>query len=176
MESEFINFENLRKFVIIEDISLLTTYLKEVFKDLSDRADSNKKKGISKVTFLEYMKLPILIAEKLFSSFDTDNDGFLNVNEFVENLTNLYTGDYNTTIRAVFALLDFDKDGLITKGDVKVLLSYLPLKVEKKLIEYKYQMDSFDEIDEIIIHLSDNDSSESSSSDADDDSDADDRL
>ena len=44
MESEFINFENLRKFVIIEDISLLTTYLKEVFKDLSDRADSNKKK------------------------------------------------------------------------------------------------------------------------------------
>ena len=150
MESEFINFESLRKFIIIDDISLLTTYLKEVFKDLSERADSNKKKGISKVTFLEYMKLPILIAEKLFASFDLDNDGFLNINEFVNNLTNLYTGDFNSTIKAVFALLDFDKDGIITKGDVKVLLSYLPLKVEKKTIEYKFQMESFEEIDEII--------------------------
>jgi Ca2+-binding EF-hand superfamily protein len=150
MESEYINFDGLRKFMNIEDINLLTTYLKEVFKDLSDRSDSNKKKGISKVTFLEYMKLPIFIAEKLFSSFDTDNDGFLNISEFVENLTNLYIGDFNTTIKCVFRLLDFDKDGEITKGDVKVLLSYLPLKVEKKHIEYKFQMESFDEIDEII--------------------------
>jgi Ca2+-binding EF-hand superfamily protein len=134
----------------IEDIVLLTTYLKEVFKDLSDRSDSNKKKGISKVTFLEYMKLPIFISEKLFSSFDTDNDGFLNITEFVDNLTNLYIGDFNTTIKSVFRLLDFDKDGEITKGDVKVLLSYLPLKVEKKHIEYKFQMESFDEIEEII--------------------------
>ena len=150
METDFINFDSLRKFINIEDISLLITYLKEVFKDLSDRADSNKKKGISKNTFLEYIKLPIFIAEKLFSSFDSDNDGYLNVNEFVDNLSNLYTGDFNTTIKIVFSLLDFDKDGVITKGDVKVLLSYLPLKVEKKQIEYKFQMDSFDEIDEII--------------------------
>jgi Ca2+-binding EF-hand superfamily protein len=151
MESQdYINFESLRKFINIEDQSLLTTYLKEVFKDLSDRGDSNKKKGISKITFLEYIKLPIFIAEKVFQSFDLDNDGFLNLKEFVDNLASLYLGDFNETIKIIFNIFDFDKDGDIIKGDVKILLSYLPLKTEKNKVEYKFQIESFEEIDEII--------------------------
>lgn len=147
---EYINFESLRKYINIEDQSLLTIYLKEVFKDLSDRGDSNKKKGISKITFLEYIKLPVFIAEKVFLSFDSDNDGFLNLKEFVENLASLYLGDFNETIKMIFNIFDFDKDGNIIKGDVKILLSYLPLKAEKNKVEYKFQMESLEEIDEII--------------------------
>jgi len=151
MESQdYINFEDLRKYINIEDPSLLTTYLKEVFKDLSDRGDSNKKKGISKITFLEYIKLPVFIAEKVFQSFDVDNDGFLSVKEFVDNLSLLYLGDFNETIQIIFNIFDFDKDQIINKGDVKILLSYLPLKTEKNKIEYKFQMESFEEIDQII--------------------------
>ncbi len=151
MEShEFINFESLSKFINIEDPSLLTIYLKEVFKDLSDRGDSNKKKGISKITFLEYIKLPVFIAEKLFLSFDYDNDGFLSLREFVESLASLYLGDFNETIKIIFNIFDFDKDAVINKGDVKILLSYLPLKAEKNKIEYKFQMESLEEIDQII--------------------------
>lgn len=153
MESqEYINFESLRKFINIEDQSLLTTYLKEVFKDLSDRGDSNKKKGISKITFLEYIKLPVFIAEKVFQSFDLDNDGYLSLKEFVDNLASLYLGDFNETIKIIFNIFDFDKDGVIIKGDVKILLSYLPLKAEKNKVEYKFQMESFEEIDQIIKH------------------------
>jgi len=147
---EYINFDDVRKFINIDDPTLLTTYLKEVFKDLSDRGDSNKKKGISKITFLEYIKLPVFIAEKLFQSFDLDNDNFLSIKEFVENLTNLYLGDFNDTIKIIFNILDFDKDGVIIKGDVKILLSYLPLKAEKNKLEYKFQMESFEELEEII--------------------------
>jgi len=151
MESQdYINFEDVRKFINIEDPTLLTTYLKEVFKDLSDRGDSNKKKGISKITFLEYIKLPVFIAEKVFQSFDLDNDGYLSVKEFVENLTLLYLGDFSETIKIIFNILDFDKDGVIIKGDVKILLSYLPLKAEKNKVEYKFQMESLEEIEQII--------------------------
>lgn len=151
MESqEFIDFHILRKFISIEDPSLLNTYLKEVYKDLADRGEPHIKKGISKITFLEYIKLPVFIADKLFISFDNDNDGYLNSREFVENLCYLYLGNFFETIKIIFNLLDFDKDGAINKGDVKVLLSYLPLKIEKNKAEYKYQLESLSEIDDIL--------------------------
>merc|ERR1712032_393439 len=149
-DSEFIDFDSLRKFINIDDISLLALYLREVYKDLSDRGDSNKKKGITKNNFLGYIKLPVFIGEKLFSSFDCDNDNYLSIVEFVDGLTNLFTGDFYKTIKMIFALLDFDKDGIIKKGDVKLLMSYLPLKTENKQIGYKFQMASFAEIEEII--------------------------
>lgn len=148
--NEYINFEDLSKFINIQDVTLLNTYLKEVFKDLSERSDSSNKKGVSKLTFLEYMKLPVFIAEKLFLSFDTDNDNFLRVKEFTENLSCLYTGNFKDTIKIIFNLLDFDKDGVINKGDIKILLSYLPLKEDNNKIEYRYQMESLEEIDDII--------------------------
>jgi hypothetical protein len=147
---DYIEFENLRKFINIQDPNLLNTYLREVFKDLSDRAESNKKKGISKITFLEYIKMPVLLAEKLFIAFDEDSDGFLNSKEFVDNLIRLYLGDFKETIGIIFKILDFDKDMIINKGDVRLLLSYLPLKSDKEKLEYKFQMDSLEEIDEIL--------------------------
>ncbi len=147
---DYIDFEKLRKFINIEDPNLLNVYLKEVFKDLSDRAESNKKKGISKITFLEYMKMPVLLAEKLFAAFDEDNDSFLSLNEFVDNLILLYLGNFKETIGLIFKILDFDKDSKINKGDAKLLLSYLPLKTDKDRVEYKFQMDSLEDIDEIV--------------------------
>lgn len=147
---DYIEFENLRKFINIQDPSLMNTYLREVFKDLSDRAESNKKKGISKITFLEYMKMPVLLAEKLFLAFDEDIDGYLNSKEFIDNLIRLYLGDFKDTIGIIFKILDFDRDLIINKGDTRLLLSYLPLKSDNEKVEYKFQMDSLEEIDEIL--------------------------
>jgi hypothetical protein len=150
MEGEdYFEFQELRKFINIKNISLFSDYMKEVYKDLSDRAESSKKKGISKITFLEYMKLPVFLSEKLFSAFDIDDDTFLNQKEFVENLVLLYLGDFHETINIIFKILDFDKDSIINKPDVKLLLSYLPLKTDKKN-EYKFQMESLEEIDQIL--------------------------
>ena len=147
---DYFEFENLRKVINIQDPNLLCSYLKEVFKDLSDRAESNKKKGISKITFLDYIKLPVLLADKLFNAFDEDNDGYLNVKEFIDNLILLYMGNFQETISIIFKILDFDKDLVINKGDTKLILSYLPLRSEKDKMEYKFQMESLEEIDEII--------------------------
>lgn len=149
---EFVDFNKIREYIKVNDLNLLAMYLKEVFKDLADRAESNKKKGISKITFLDYVKLPVFIAEKLFTSLDNDRDGFLSSKEFVEGMCRLYLGNFEQTVELIFDIFDFDKDGQITRGDVKVLLSYLPLKKDNLKVEYKFQMESLDEIEEILNH------------------------
>ena len=149
MEKDYIGFEDIKSLLHIPDVSLFQVYLREVYKDLSDRAESNRKQGISKITFMEYMKLPVFICEKLFAALDVDNDQFLSVKEFTEGLFNLYNGNFEETSDLIFKMLDFNKDGLISKGDIKILLSYIPVK-NQNVSEYKYQLECLDEIEEII--------------------------
>jgi hypothetical protein len=151
-EEDFVNFQDLRTGLEIKDPNLFKVYLKELYKDLADRAESNRKSGISKITFWDYVKINVFIAEKLFMALDRDNDMFLNSKEFTEGMYKLYMGDFYETVEIIFNICDFDKDSYIEKGDVKILLSYLPLKGSNSLnqIEYKYQMESLEEIDELI--------------------------
>ena len=72
---EYVDFDILQKMLGLNDMTLFLSYLKEVFKDLSERSEGDRKKGINKVTFYDYVKLPIFIAEKLFSALDKDDDG-----------------------------------------------------------------------------------------------------
>ena len=68
-------------------------------------------------------------------------------------------GSFQETTKVIFNLLDFDKDGIIKKEDVKIILSYLPLnevseEKEKKLESVRevlgFQMQSLEEIDDIV--------------------------
>ena len=64
MESkDYIDFGQIKEFVGVKDDYLFIKYLKEIYKDLADRSDSDKKKGILKMTFFDYIKLPIFISE-----------------------------------------------------------------------------------------------------------------
>ncbi len=145
--TEVIDFEIFK----IQSIELGTfqLYLKEIYKDLADRRDT-KKAGVSNLTFMEYMKLPVFLCEKVFSSFDIDCDQFLNLKEFSEGMTNLYFGSFEETSKIIFNIFDIDKDGKINSADVKLILSFLPLKTDKTKTDYKYQMDSIHEIQQII--------------------------
>jgi len=122
-KEDFIDFQNIRKSFKIHDNKLFSIYLREIFKDLSFRAESDKKLGVSKITFIDYMKLPIFISDKLFSSFDKDNDEYLSYKEFSTGLFNLYFGNFEETLSTIFDVYDFDKDGKIVEGDVRLLLS-----------------------------------------------------
>ena len=119
-EPEYITFESIQKMIGVADISLFVVYLKEIYKDLASRNDSTLKKGISKSTFYDYIKIPIFISEKLFFALDKDGDGFLSSTEFVEGLKNLYTGDFDKTLTIIFDMLDFDKDGEIITDDLGI--------------------------------------------------------
>jgi len=145
-EKEYVDFLTIRTLIEIDDESLFEVYIKELYKDLSDRAESNKKQGIGKITFIDYMKLQVFISEKIFSSMDKDNDGFLNISEFSNGMMNLFFGNFKETVKFIFGIFDFDKDGKVTKGDIKITMSYLPLKDET----HKIQMESLSEIDEIL--------------------------
>ncbi len=59
-------------------------------------------------------------------------------------------GDFDSSLVLIFNLLDFDKDGKITKEDTKVILSYLLIKTDNTQIENKFQMQSLNETDEIL--------------------------
>ena len=152
VNNEYITFESIHKYIGITDKMLFKNYLHEVFIDLSLTDPQTKKKYFDKVIFYDYMKLPILISEKLFESFDIKFNNKLKESEFINGLTKLYLGDFNETSSVIFNLLDFDKDNLIQKDDVKLILSYLPLKKEKNSNENQeeIQTKSYHEIEEII--------------------------
>ncbi len=148
-DQDVIDFDSIRQDLNLQEKTSFLTYLKEIYKDLADRRD-NKKTGISKLTFLEYMKLPVVISEKLFFAMDVDCDNYLNAGEFIEGLSNLYQGTYEETAKIIFSTYDVEKTGEINLGNIRIILSFLPLKTDKTRTEYKYQMDSIEEINEII--------------------------
>lgn len=147
---EYIDFNQLRDLLGITDPDNLKKYFREIYKDLITHNDKKQKPHITKIVFIEYINLPILISEKLFISFDQDKDGYLNLKEFSKNLIDLYTGSFEEVTSVIFSLLDFDQDGVIIPQDVKLLLQYLPLDAKN---EYKFQMASLKEIDGIINEL-----------------------
>lgn len=146
----FIDFNTIRNSLKFANDGLFQLYLKDVYDDLSKREGG---KGISKLTFNEYFKIPVFIAEKLFIAIDSDDDGYLSEKEFLSGFQRLFQGDFKTTVRFVFDVMDFDKDGCVTRGDVKVLCSYLPVRSAESSemqTQYKHQMKTLEELDEIV--------------------------
>ena len=149
-DTQYIDFNEIKGYVNVKEEKLFLLYLREIYKDLADRDQTNKKKGIMKMIFFDYLKLPIFISEKLFTVFDKDKDGFLNQKEFIYGMNRLYNSNFDETLKLIFELLDFNHDDLIEKDDVKMILGLLPLKTDKNKIKYKYQMQSLEEIQQII--------------------------
>ena len=126
-KEEYVTFEVIQEALGLNNPVLFKKYLIEVFNDLANSVNKQNKKYLTRMAFYDYIKLPIFIAEKLFMSFAKSNDQGLCLEEFVENFYNLYMGSFEETINIIFKILDFNKDGIIQKDDVKIVLSYLPL-------------------------------------------------
>ena len=54
-EKEFIDFNEIKKIISVENEELFLIYLKEIYNDLADRNETNRKKGIMKIIFLDYL-------------------------------------------------------------------------------------------------------------------------
>ena len=83
---------------------------------------------IPKSVFYDYLKLPAFIADKVFRSFSKISSEGLCKEEFFDNLVKLYTGSFEDIVSLIFNFLDYDKNGKINKDDIKIFLSYLPIK------------------------------------------------
>ena len=140
-KKEFIVFELIQDSLGIKDPIILKNYLTEVFKDLANTVDNQNKKFMTKMAFYDYIKLPIYITEKVFNSFSKLTSQGLCEEEFVTNFFKLYKGSFEETIEIIFNILDFDKDGIIKKEEVKILLSQLPINEEYEVEELKFKKD-----------------------------------
>ena len=132
-----ISFENLHEYIGIKELNLFQSYLHNIFIDVSIYNQKDDKNVINKIIFFDYMKLPFFISQKLFNSFDLNNNNYLEEKEFINGLTKLYSGVFYETLEIIFNLLDYDKDGKIKKDDVSIMLSYLLLINNKNIEEDK---------------------------------------
>ena len=159
-KEDYVTFQIIQETLDIKDPILFKKYLQEIFNDLSNKGTSKNIKYMSRPTFYDYIKLPIFISEKLYSSFSFREKEGLILEEFVDGFFNLYTGSFEDTAKIIFNLLDFNKDGLINNDDVKLILSYLPLNNDmdpnedrkEELVSKLFgeQMKSLEEIDQIV--------------------------
>ena len=124
---EKINLNDITENYEVKNVDAFTQYLKQVWKDLKTRSEDESSKGIDKVTFQKYYDVPGLISERLFSVFDTENKGYLSLIDFTENMISLFSSDLDKLLKFILDFYDFDKDGKISKEDVRIVLSYIPV-------------------------------------------------
>ena len=124
----------------------LEVYLEDVWKDLSER-DTKKGIGVTKTIFFKYYDLPLIISERLFKVLDVNNHSSLSEEDFVTGLLNLFLGDYKSLVKIMFNMYDYDKDGKISKKDIKIVFNYIPLKPSEIFERYKikYEGDNINE-------------------------------
>src|SRR5690606_9838541 len=72
-----------------------------------------------------FTNLPLLISGKLFGIFKKNDSDYLSSEEFVNGLFNLYAGNLEQTQLLIFNLFDFDRDGIVIKEDIKLILKYI---------------------------------------------------
>lgn len=118
-EFSSIESETFKKDIVIP-------YFKDIYKDLASRSDK-KGSGINKVTILDYCGLPGILAERFFSLLDANDDEYIDLREFVYILFKIYYSNFDNQVKLVFDMYDFDRDGYITKEDVRIILSYIPI-------------------------------------------------
>ena len=144
---EKINFNDIISEYEVKNIEGFSIYLKQVWKDLCSRKkDDKNKEGIDKITFQKYYDLPGLISERLFSIFDSSRTGCLSLNDFIYNMQILFSSNLEKLLEFIFKFYDFDNDGKITKEDVRVVLSYVPIykKIENDNC-LKFEVDNFED-------------------------------
>ena len=147
-EVEKINLNDITKEYEVKNTDAFKQYLKQVWKDLNSRSGDESSKGIDKVTFKQYYNLPGIISERLFSVFDSENTGYLSLQNFTEKMLILFSSDLDKLLQFILDFYDFDKDGKITKEDVRIVLSYVPIykkRKNKKNEGLKFDTDDFND-------------------------------
>ncbi len=81
--------------------------------------------------------------------FDTNKDEHLDSSEFVDGMLTLFSENYDRLVKFIFNFYDFDKDGFISKEDIRTVLSYIPLNTKNKYKSQKLKYEKEDYKDRI---------------------------
>ena len=140
---EKVNLNEITSEYEVKNVEAFSQYLKQIWKDLSGRSEGENE-GIDKITFQKYYELPGLISERLFSVFNSSDTRYLSLDDFINNMLILYSSNFESLLTFIFKFYDFDNDGKITKEDVRIVLSYVPVyKKRKSSNTLKFEIDDF---------------------------------
>lgn len=76
---------------------------------------------------MTYTSLPGIIGERFFAVLDLSKNDYVDLREFVHGFFKVYYSNLETKIKLSFDIYDFDRDGYITKEDVRLILSHIPI-------------------------------------------------
>ena len=76
------------------------------------------------------------MSERFFNIVDTAETGvgddYIDQKEFLKAMFRIYYSPLETKFKLVFDMYDFDGDGLISKEDIHLVLSHIPMSVSYK--------------------------------------------
>ena len=77
---------------------------------------------------------------------DKNRNDYIDILEFTEGMTTIFSESFDKLSKFIFNFYDFDKDGNISKEDVKVVLSYIPLNIKKNSTKIlKFEKEKFED-------------------------------
>ena len=141
-EENFINLLFPYRFKIKK--TSIINFLSEIYANYYKRCN----KIFDSYSFQELMQLPMIVCNKIYSTFTSNINKQMSVEEFSINIYNLFFGDIDDKMSMIFDILDFDGDGAIIYEDVFLILSHL------HLIEYNYN--TIEILEEIISNFFEN--------------------
>ena len=100
---------------------------------LKQKANEN---GISLRNFLQYIDIQEFMCERLFKYLDKSKTGQLTKNEFVNGLDTIFYGNFQDLYKLVFFMCDFNENGKLHKFNMKLILSYIPVKTYEEQRKY----------------------------------------
>ena len=100
---------------------------------LKQKANEN---GISLRNFLQYLDIQEFMCERLFKYLDKTKTGQLTKNEFVNGLDTIYYGNFQELYKLIFFMCDFNENGKLHKFNMKLILSYIPVKTYEEQQKY----------------------------------------
>lgn len=86
---------------------VIRPYLKDLYNDLNVRCietDAISEKMIDKITFIDYTRLPVVIAERLFSIYDKSKSGLMSEQVFSTCMFRVFGSEFQVRSRIIFQL------------------------------------------------------------------------
>jgi len=100
---------------------------------LKQKANEN---GISLRNFLQYLDIQEFMCERLFKYLDKTKTCQLTKAEFVNGLDTIFYGNLQELYKLIFFMCDFNENGKIHKFNMKLILSYIPVKTYEEQQKY----------------------------------------
>jgi tRNA A-37 threonylcarbamoyl transferase component Bud32 len=116
-----VDIERLLKSMRPLNPNMLRRYLKDIYRELS--SDSQGGTFIQLLSFYEYSRVPLFIAEKVYNLL-SGGSGILSLQKLEQGVVQILNANYQAALKMTFDFCDFDNDGRILQNDVKLILIY----------------------------------------------------